>query len=92
MRKSPPVRVLAEDLEKEVDKPEDPHTTEDDGGAKEGVRVGTDVHRHGLHHELRAHNLSFRWLNSKWQQNKLKLFVAFQLYFLFMYNSISLPF
>ena len=26
----------------------------------------------GLHHELRAYNLSFRWLNSKWQQNTTK--------------------
>ena len=66
----PPVGVLADDLEKEVDEPEDPHPAEDDGGAKDGVRVGTDVHRLGLHRELRAHNLSLRWLNSEWQQNK----------------------
>ena len=59
----PPVGVLADDLEKEVDKPEDPHPAEDDGGAKDGVRVGTDVHRLGLHRQLRAHNLSLRWLN-----------------------------
>ena len=61
----PPVGVLAEDLENEVEKPEDPHPAEDDGGAKDGVGVGTDVHRLGLHRELRAHNLSLRWLNSE---------------------------
>ena len=68
----PPVGVLAEDLENEVEKPEDPHPAEDDGGAKDGVGVGTDVHRLGLHRELRAHNLSLRWLNSEWQQIRLK--------------------
>ena len=62
----PPVGVLAEDLEKEGEKPEDPHPAEDDGGAEDGVRVGTDVDRLGPHCELRAHNLSLRWLNSEW--------------------------
>ena len=59
----PPLGVLADDLEKEVEKPEDPHPAEDDGGAKDGVRVGTDVDRLGPHLERRAHNLSLRWLN-----------------------------
>ena len=66
----PPVGVLTENLEKKVEKPEDPHPAEDDGGAKDGVRVGTDVDRLGPHRELRAHNLSLRWLNSEWLQSR----------------------
>ena len=80
-----------------MDKPEDPHTPEHIGVAEAGVRVGADVNRHRLHHELRAHNLSLWWLNKYWtlittDANLSNAFAMIFLQHLFQHSKVFLFF